>query len=72
MKESNTKLDQIVIQEKCVGDWRGFISARDSEDNTWELRGIYGETPHEAFQNVMEAYEDADNWDCYGYIITTN
>jgi len=60
---------KIIIQPKSDDDWRAFAIAKDSDGNTWELRG-YGESLDQAKVDVEKRVNDEEqHWDIYGYMI---
>jgi hypothetical protein len=60
-------IGNIVLQEKCKGDWRAFVSCRDEDGNWWQLRA-YGTTPGGAATNAYERYQSpTDSWGFNGY-----
>jgi hypothetical protein len=58
---------QIIIQEKCDSDFRGFCICADKDGDMWELRGVSADNPSDAAKNAYESFLDYENWDCYGY-----
>ena len=63
-------LISIIISQKSLGDFRGYVNCEDLDGDEWELRGTWGSTPEEAFSNAMKYFNDYDNWDIHGYIIS--
>ncbi len=63
----NKSFTQLVVQEKCVGDFRAFLYCRDSEGAYWSFRG-YGSTAAEAANDALARFnEPEEGWDCLGY-----
>jgi hypothetical protein len=61
----------IIIQEKSQNeDYRSFAHFTDNDGNKWEIRG-YGATPGIAADDAYTKFKDNENWDLYGYIISS-
>ena len=56
--EIKESFGDIVIQEKCPGDWRSFLTWNDYGDRmTYRLRG-YGDTPGKAADDAWRRYQE--------------